>query len=60
MKPVNSIAQMIARLQQESLFHQSQIEKNIELIEELGPLAEWAEESEQVVPLQESVPESSN
>jgi hypothetical protein len=60
MKPINSIAGMIVKLQQENLFYTERISKNAELIEQLEPLAEWAEDPEQVAPLEESAPESSN
>jgi hypothetical protein len=43
MKPVNSIAEMIVKLQQESFFYAEQINKNTELIQQLEPLAEWVE-----------------
>jgi len=40
-KPVNGIAETIARLMTEVEYFSQQIEKNNEMIEELTPLATW-------------------
>jgi hypothetical protein len=46
MIPANSIAETIARLRYDNTFYLEQAAKNEELIEQLEPLAEWAEEPE--------------
>jgi hypothetical protein len=46
MKPANSIAETIVRIRQDSACYAEQIQKNANLIEQLEPLAEWAEETE--------------
>ena len=46
MIPANSIAETIVRLRYDSSFYAEQIKKNADLIEQLEPLAEWAEEPE--------------
>jgi hypothetical protein len=43
MLPANSIAETIARLNQDSAFYTEQIQKNTDLIAQLEPLAEWIE-----------------
>jgi hypothetical protein len=44
MKPINAVAEMILKVRQETQFYTEQIVKNQELLEQLEPLAEWAEE----------------
>jgi hypothetical protein len=46
MKPANPIAETIVRLQTDTNFYLDQVEKNEELISQLEPLAEWAEDEE--------------
>jgi hypothetical protein len=47
MIPGNSVAETILRIRQDSEAYSVQIEKNNELIEQLGPLAVWLEETEE-------------
>jgi hypothetical protein len=44
MIPVNSVAETVLKLQKENESISVQIQKNIQIIEELTPLAEWAED----------------
>jgi hypothetical protein len=44
MKPANSVAETIVRIRDDNSFYSQQIQKNADLIEQLEPLAEWAEE----------------
>jgi hypothetical protein len=46
MKPANAIAETIVNLQNDSNFYLEQVAKNKELIEQLKPLAEWTEDTE--------------
>jgi hypothetical protein len=46
MKPANSIAETVKSLRIDNGFYQEQIDKNLELISQLEPLAEWTEETE--------------
>jgi hypothetical protein len=48
MKPANTAAETVLRLQQDSSFYLEQVEKNTELIGQLTPLAEWTEPVEAV------------
>jgi hypothetical protein len=46
MKPANSIAEKIKLLRIDNGFYQEQIDKNLDLISQLAPLAEWSDEPE--------------
>jgi hypothetical protein len=50
MIPANSIAETIVRLRSDKDFYLLQATKNTELIEQLEPLAEWAEITEESKP----------
>jgi hypothetical protein len=47
MIPENAVAETIQRLRNENLGMTAHINKNLELIEQLEPLAEWSEPVEQ-------------
>lgn len=43
MIPINSIAETVIKLRSDNEFYLNQVAKNLELIEQLEPLAEWSE-----------------
>jgi hypothetical protein len=44
MIPSNSVAETIIKLGSDNEFYLNQVSKNLELIEQLEPLAEWTEQ----------------
>ena len=44
MIPANAVAETVVKLQKENESISAQIQKNTQMIEELTPLSEWAEE----------------
>jgi hypothetical protein len=44
MIPANAVAETVVKLQKENESISAQIQKNTQIIEELTPLAQWAEE----------------